>query len=149
MINLEDYLAVVAAYIRRDGYVKSAYQDPTWEKALIRYETPIKSDNIAVTRDDKQLAKDAIMYFFDQEKTDNDYVNKVKAILSKVIKQGKDLEKRDLPFIASAVQSYLKNEERVKRRKEAEDQRRQEAVRSSYVGEIGDKITHKRWNLDK
>lgn len=140
MINLEDYLTIVAAYIKRDGYVKSAYEDPTWKKALAVYEGSAKPD-ISTTRDDERLAKETIMYFLDRGSGTSDYVNKVRNILVDVIKLGQPLEKKQLPFIASAVQSYLKNQAYKKKKEEAEDAHKKEVIRSHYVGEIGDTIT--------
>ena len=108
MINLETYLAVVSAYIRRDSYIKSAYENPTWKVAQVRCETPEKSDNITITREDEEIARDTIMYFL-HDTTNNDYVNKVRNILKDVINNGKPLETKMLPFIASSIQSFLKN----------------------------------------
>lgn len=141
MINLEDYLTIVAAYIRRDGYVKSVYQYPTWEKAFVRYETPEKSDNIQITYDDKKLANDTMLYFIKQKNINNDYVKKVQDILVGIMRDKKKIEKRDLPFLASAVQSCIKNREFLKRKEEEKKQKEQEAKSSNYVGNVGDKIT--------
>ena len=140
MINLEKYLAVVSAYIRRDGYVKSAYENPTWKVAQVRCETPEKSDNITITREDEEIARDTIFYFL-HDTSNNDYVNKVRNILQDVINNGKLLETKMLPFVASAVQSFLKNKDYKKRKEEAAEQNRREAMRSDYVGDIGEKVT--------
>lgn len=140
MINLETYLAVVSAYIRRDGYVKSAYENPTWKVAQVRCETPEKSDNITITREDEETAKDTIFYFL-YNTSNNDYITKVRNILQDIVNNGKILETKMLPFVASAVQSFLKDKDYKKKKEDAAEQNRKEAMRSDYVGEIGDKIT--------